>query len=175
MPKIIHGLKESILREARNMVMETGYSEFSIRSLATRCGIATGTLYNYFDTKDTILATVMIEDWKVFVSQIESDLDGAKSMSDGAMAIYYRLHEFFLMYEKVFKGYVGAASELGLHGERHGKFRNLMDKWLMALMEKTGTGNNCSVTIASEVIIALSTKGVYNDNDVRMFFEKMFS
>ena len=34
-----------------------------MREAARRCGVAVGTLYNYFPSKDALAAAVMLEDW----------------------------------------------------------------------------------------------------------------
>lgn len=40
--------KEAILAECRAIVMEKGISSINMRSVAAACGVAVGSLYNYF-------------------------------------------------------------------------------------------------------------------------------
>ena len=63
MPKIIINAREEILKEAKRQLLENGYSATTIRSVAKATGIATGTVYNYFPSKDMLLASFMMEDW----------------------------------------------------------------------------------------------------------------
>ena len=63
MPKRIENLRETILTTARAQLLETGYQDFAMREAAHRCGVAVGTLYNYFPSKDALAAAVMLEDW----------------------------------------------------------------------------------------------------------------
>ena len=44
--------KEAILAECRAIVMEKGISSINMRSVAAACGVAVGSLYNYFPSKD---------------------------------------------------------------------------------------------------------------------------
>ena len=64
MPKIIENIKEQIIEEAKKQLFENGYSKTTIRSVAAACGIGVGTMYNYFSSKDMLISTFMLEDWK---------------------------------------------------------------------------------------------------------------
>lgn len=63
MPKTIDNLREQLLEEAGKQVAENGYAKTTIRSVAKACKIAVGTVYNYFESKDMLIASVMAEDW----------------------------------------------------------------------------------------------------------------
>ena len=54
MPKIIENIREKLLIEAKKQVMENGYSSMTIRSVATACGVGTGTVYNYFPSQSLV-------------------------------------------------------------------------------------------------------------------------
>ena len=73
MPKIIENVREQLLEEAKKQVAENGYGKTTIRSVAQACGIGVGTVYNYFDSKDMLIASFMVEDWKQFLECIDSD------------------------------------------------------------------------------------------------------
>ena len=53
--------RRRILRETRNLIAETGYSNFNIRDLCARAGIAQKTLYNAFGGKDNVIAAAIQE------------------------------------------------------------------------------------------------------------------
>ena len=96
MPKIIDNLEENILSAARRLVAEQGYAAVTMRAVAKECGIAVGTFYNYYPSKDAMLAACLLHDWQVgevfdavraFQEQnrsIFSD-DGARSSAAGAL------------------------------------------------------------------------------------------
>jgi len=64
MPKLLpDNIKEEILATTRRMVIEHGYNKVSIRDIARECGIATGTFYNYFRSKQEILSALLAGDW----------------------------------------------------------------------------------------------------------------
>lgn len=72
MPKIIENLRDELLKEARKQVFERGYRNTTIRSVASECGVAVGTVYNYFRTKDMLIASFVLEDWIECTRYIES-------------------------------------------------------------------------------------------------------
>lgn len=70
MPKIIENIRERLLEEAKCQVMEKGYSSMTIRSVAKACGVSVGTVYNYFPSKDMLVAGFMLEDWQQCMERI---------------------------------------------------------------------------------------------------------
>ena len=67
MPKIIENVKEQLLAVAKRQISERGYAGTTIRSVAGECGLAVGTVYNYFKSKDMLIASFMLEDWVALV------------------------------------------------------------------------------------------------------------
>lgn len=68
MPKIIENVREMLLHEARRQAEAYGYSSVTVRSVAKKCGIGTGTVYNYFPSKDMLIASFILEDWEKSLS-----------------------------------------------------------------------------------------------------------
>lgn len=64
MPKVIENVPQQLLAEARRQVATVGYAKTTVRSVAAACGIAVGTVYNYFPSKETLIASFVAEDWK---------------------------------------------------------------------------------------------------------------
>ncbi len=64
MPKIIPNLEQNILDAAWELFLQDGYERASIRKLASRLSIATGTIYNYFSTKDEIYFRIFADSWQ---------------------------------------------------------------------------------------------------------------
>ena len=56
--------REEILRAAGEMVKEGKKERISMRGIAGACGIAVGSLYNYFPTKNDLMIAVVVEMWK---------------------------------------------------------------------------------------------------------------
>ncbi|MEN6418741.1 MAG: TetR/AcrR family transcriptional regulator [Clostridiaceae bacterium] len=67
-------LREQLLAAAREIVSVSGAEALNIRDLAARAGIATGTIYNYFENKDEVLLTLSEEYWKNALSDLKAQL-----------------------------------------------------------------------------------------------------
>ena len=72
MPKIIENPEENILSAARRLVAEQGYAAVTMRAIAKECGIAVGTFYNYYPSKDAMLAVCLLHDWQAALSVPDS-------------------------------------------------------------------------------------------------------
>ena len=70
MPKLIENLSDQLLAEARRQVAERGYAKTTVRSVAAACGIAVGTVYNYFPSKEQLIAAFVAEDWKASLAEM---------------------------------------------------------------------------------------------------------
>ena len=63
------GRRRDILEAAKELLAEVGYAELGMRALAERAGIAAGTLYRYFGTKEEIFLTIYSER----IDQLQAD------------------------------------------------------------------------------------------------------
>lgn len=59
--------KEAILEHALNIAKREGVDNVSIRKLAKECGIAVGSMYNYYPDKQTLIAAVSENFWGVIL------------------------------------------------------------------------------------------------------------
>ena len=75
MPKIIENLKDRLIAEAKRQIEEAGYGAVTIRSVASSCGVGVGTVYNYFPSKEALIATHLLEDWSVCVDTIRQEAE----------------------------------------------------------------------------------------------------
>lgn len=65
------GLREELLRYARQQVAQEGPENINIRDLAQRAGIASGTVYNYFSGKDELLLALIEESWSGLLVEMD--------------------------------------------------------------------------------------------------------
>lgn len=99
MPKKIENVKELLLGEAKNLLEKEGYTKLTMRSVAAACGLGLGTAYNYFSSKDELVASFVLEDWLRALGKMnECKLQGV----DKLQFIYACLQEFLKNYEALF-------------------------------------------------------------------------
>ena len=53
--------RERVIRAAMELGAEGGYDAVQMRDVAQRAGVALGTIYRYFSSKDHLLAAAMVE------------------------------------------------------------------------------------------------------------------
>tara|TARA_Y100001933_G_scaffold166256_1_gene164518 strand:- start:177 stop:806 length:630 start_codon:yes stop_codon:yes gene_type:complete len=63
MPKIINNIESKLICIAEELFVEKGYDAVNIRILAKRAGVASGTVYNYFSSKEALYQAVLIDSW----------------------------------------------------------------------------------------------------------------
>ena len=56
--------KEAIMLVCRRIAAENGLKALSMRAVASECGIALGTLYNYFSNKEELLIAAIASVWE---------------------------------------------------------------------------------------------------------------
>lgn len=55
--------REAILVQCRKLVMENGMPAVNMRSVASSCGVALGSLYNYFPSKSALISATVESVW----------------------------------------------------------------------------------------------------------------
>lgn len=67
--------KEEIIDVAEKIIKEEGISKCSMRRLSRELDIATGTMYNYYESRDTLLLDVFEISWKRTLHEIIENID----------------------------------------------------------------------------------------------------
>ncbi|HKK95592.1 MAG TPA: TetR family transcriptional regulator [Anaerovoracaceae bacterium] len=76
--KEITDKKECILKIAENMFQEMSYVEFTMSELARRCDMAKGTIFRYYETKETLFTNMLYEEYQRWFKSELFDLDKVK-------------------------------------------------------------------------------------------------
>jgi AcrR family transcriptional regulator len=124
MPKIIENLDQRLMEEARRQIKESGYSAMTIRSVAAACGVGVGTVYNYYPSKEALVATFILEDWNACYSDITARAESARGREPVLWAIYENLQRFITEHAAVFQDESAAASFTGSFSQYHGLLRS---------------------------------------------------
>jgi len=123
MPKIIENPESRLIEEAKKQIEESGYGAMTIRSVAKACGVGVGTVYNYFSSKEELVATHLLEDWKQCITAIRAVSTYSDSPRPVALCIYDQLISFAQRHLAIFRDEAAAASFAGSFGKYHGMLR----------------------------------------------------
>lgn len=152
MPKLIPDAKIKILSTTRKHLFEKGYDGLILREVADQCGLAVGTIYNYFASKDMLVASIMAEDWFISIKNMSDSCKKASTVEQGVSAIYYAICEYVQTFEKLWTEYKGVVSGFG---ERHVLLRNQLSKLLSDLLERLGHGEDIELCpLLAETVLA---------------------
>ena len=94
MPKVIENLQVRILACARVLLLEQGIDGLNIRAVASACGVAVGMVYNYYGSKDQLIASIMLQDWLQNMREAVGEVNAAASPSQGMRAICRGIDRF---------------------------------------------------------------------------------
>ncbi len=69
--------REAILKAARALFLESGFFDVNMASIAKRSGLAKGTVYLYFQTKEEIFLTLSTEEFENWLDMFDEELINA--------------------------------------------------------------------------------------------------
>ena len=94
MPKIIPDVRASLIRCAKAQLAAVGYSNMTVRSVAQAAGVGVGTVYNYFPSKDDLVAECMLEDWGATLAAVSRAIEKDALPRSAVLVIYSALTDF---------------------------------------------------------------------------------
>ena len=157
MPKIIDDLKTTILAETKKQVFEKGYKNFTIRSVALACGIATGTIYNYYSSKKALVAALVLEDWIPVYERMERDCKGCDDKLHICSVIYEGLLAFQKEYRPLFAQDAAIESASTAMPGRHPMLRHKLAELIYGTKELELS--DFTAEFLSEALLAWSSDG----------------
>ena len=124
MPKIIENLETRLMAEARQQIERSGYAAMTIRSVAQACGVGVGTVYNYFPSKDALLAAYLLSDWKECITAITQTGELSDTPAPVVRCIYEQLLRYARRHQAIFRDEAAAANFAGSFSRYHGLLRS---------------------------------------------------
>ena len=132
-PKIIENVREQLLKEAQKQVLENGYANTTVRSVAKASGLGVGTVYNYFKSKEMLIATFVYEDWKKHLFKMKSlPSDSSYTLLNG---IYLSLRSFADENKKLFSDTDAAKLISAGASSRHKMLREQISELVLPICE----------------------------------------
>lgn len=154
MPKIIENLKQRLMDETARQLASVGYGDTTVRSVAAACGVGIGTVYNYFHSKDALVAACLLEDWKDCMKEILAVSAGAETPKPVARCICEQLRAFSSRHEALFD----SARAAGAAADGAGRYHALLRGRLAAPLRKF-CDSDFAAQFAAEALLAWTMEG----------------
>jgi AcrR family transcriptional regulator len=82
--------REAMLAAAIELARSGGYEAVQMRDIAVAVGMSPGSVYNYFDSKDHLLSTLMVDWTKAFAERVEQRPPTGGTTADRIVEVYER-------------------------------------------------------------------------------------
>jgi AcrR family transcriptional regulator len=159
MPKIINDLQEKILKEAKRQVFENGYTSMTIRSVAQECGIAIGTIYNYYPSKDYLTASFVLNDWIPLTEELNEKCKSTEKPMEAFHYIYMMLGNFISDYQPLFQENGAVKSVSITFHSRHCELRGQLAEMIHGIcMEKAKSPSQFLPEFIAESLLTWSAE-----------------
>ena len=96
MPKVILNIREEIIKSAFEILRTEDFSEFNIRHIAKKCNIGTGTVYNYFASKEEIILAIADYNFEALLNEIDEKVLSDYSQKEKMRIIFDIIHKRFI-------------------------------------------------------------------------------
>lgn len=97
--------KEVVLDAAEKVIINEGMAQCSMRRIASELGVAVGTLYNYYDSREALLVDLFTISWK-------RTIKGAENVVDASQGRWHQLEQFFDVINEDVKNRHGLGKEI---------------------------------------------------------------
>ena len=168
MPKIIENLKDRLIAEAKRQIEEAGYGAVTIRSVASSCGVGVGTVYNYFPSKEALIATHLREDWSVCVDTIRQEAELSETAEPVLRCMYEQLTGFAGRHQAIFRDDTSASGCAGSFSQYHDRLRSQL-----AMPLGKFCGSDFEAQFIAESLLTWSMAGKSFD-DIYQILKKLF-
>ncbi|MBZ4686748.1 MAG: TetR/AcrR family transcriptional regulator, fatty acid metabolism regulator protein [Clostridia bacterium] len=95
--------KEKIIKAAKDILAEKSYGEISIKAIAKKAGIATGTFYLYFSNKEALIDSIVEEMYQELLAVIKSERSKYDCVFDKLQASMEACLKLFIKEENLAK------------------------------------------------------------------------
>ncbi len=134
MPKILNDPKNNMLAETERLLKSGGYNAVTVRAVAQGCGVGVGTVYNYFKSKEALLAEYLLTDWRTCIAAMEQASGGPEAV---AHCIYKQLSHYAESHMSIFTDEAAKGSFAGSFGQYHGMLRSQLAAPLLPFSRHT--------------------------------------
>ena len=175
MSKVIANVRSNAIRIAADILKSEGIDGIKLRTIASECGVAVGTLYNYFPSKEYLIGCVVLEDWNNAYDLMRSGSEKGSSARECLRSIYGIMCGFAVQHEYLYSYSNWDSSGKYTHANRHEVLVNAIKVLIEDIDERFGLCLDESITVfLCESVINSSVKH-YSFEQIEPAFIKILS
>lgn len=123
MPKVIRNVKEMIAKETLRQINEYGIDATTVRSVAKACSVAVGTVYNYYPSKDIMIASVVIDKWNLVIDGLSDEVRHSLDAESAFRLIFNAVRDFITELTPLFEDSDVMTAYAVTHSAQHNSVR----------------------------------------------------
>jgi len=129
--------REKLMRTGKEILLSEGPEEISIPELTRSCGMATGTFYRYFVSKNDFVMQIITEDWYVLVADVRLYLEGGHRHYDNTRFMFESIRKFQKRYHFNGKEHLNKSEKVKLSEENSlKKLEDLLTERIQTLQDE---------------------------------------
>ena len=113
--------KKDILEEAAKLFSEKGYHEVKVDDIAEKVGLSKGTIYLYYENKEALFYSIILEKTKLLELQLESSINTDDGFIRSLQSFVHTFLTFFNENESFFK--IAHSEKIRISDEGHHRMR----------------------------------------------------
>jgi TetR/AcrR family fatty acid metabolism transcriptional regulator len=161
---------QAIREAAMRVVARKGYDHVTVQDIADEAGIAKGTVYLYFKSREDILEKTMTFSFEDFHARIRDAVEAGGSFEEGVERVVRTQLQFFEERQEFFRLYLAMAEPLGQRRlKKHAAYRNHIAQ-LVSLVERAAAKGEVRGEPAERVAVALAS--IIRDISLQRLTEK---
>lgn len=155
------------IENARQKLMECGrtslqknecgqYGKLGIRELTTECGIALGTFYRYFSSKEDLVLQILEEDWNKVLEKIDELIRTDTTLYEKVRGIYDEISGFECSYRYSAMNLFSASTEnYSFHEKNMRRLYERIETFLQEEMDRGSLVLTAGLSSASYLLVEL--------------------
>jgi len=86
-PKV-ENARKNLMSHGKKALLKSGYGGIVIAELTAECGMAAGTFYNYFKSKDDLVSQIISDDWAAMLKKVKKQMAGPEDRYENLRCLY---------------------------------------------------------------------------------------
>ena len=98
--------EEQIIEAADHVLTNVGAHDFTIDKVVAHLGVAKGTIYKYYNSKDDVLAAMSVKALQILLDYFKAAVDKENELLEALQALIMAFYKYYLKYPRYFELFI---------------------------------------------------------------------